>query len=157
MAELKWNGDKLFQKIVDTTLKRMDSLGNQMVKDIKSSMKPGTGRLYKSRTGVGMHRASKPYYPPAPDTKNLKDSIDYNVWISGYEIILRVGSKLKDKYPIYLEIGTSKMLPRPFIRPCLERFRPKIVAIIGKTGGIRVFPIAEDSSGLGFGEGSLTS
>jgi len=154
MAELKWNGDKLFQSIVDNTLKRMDRLGNQMVKDIKASMKPGTGRTYKSKTGVGMHRASKPYYPPAPDTKSLKDSIDYNVWISGYEITLRVGTDVP--YSKYLEIGTSKMLPRPFLRPCLERFRPKIVAIIGKTGGIRVLPFAEDS-GLGLGEGSLTS
>lgn len=155
MAELKWNGDKLFQKIVDITLLNMGLLGVKMRNDIKASMKPGTGRVYKSKTGVGMHRASKPYYPPAPDTKTLKNSIGYNVWMSGYEITLRVGTDIP--YSKYLEIGTSKMLPRPFLRPCLERFRPKIVAIIGKTGGIRVLPFAEDSGGLGLGEGSLTS
>ena len=157
MASFKWNDEQLYQRIVDNTIRRMDKLGGQMVRDIKSSMKPGTGKVYKSRTGVGMHRASKPYYPPAPDTKALKDSIDYQVWMEANEVILRVGSKLKEKYPFYLEIGTSKMAPRPFLRPCLERFRPKIVAIIGKSGSIRVMPFAEDSGGLGFGEGSQTS
>jgi HK97 gp10 family phage protein len=152
MADVKWNGEKLYQRIVDTTILRMERLGNQMVKDIQSSMKPGTGRLYKSRTGVGMHRASKPYYPPAPDTKELKNSIDHRVWFESSEVILRVGTDVE--YSKYLEIGTSRMLPRPFLRPCLERFRPKIVAIIGKTGSIRVMPMGGEG---GFGEGSMTS
>ena len=151
---VKWNGPKIYQRTVNALIRKMERLGGQMERDIKASMKPGTGREYPSRTGKGMHKASKPYYPPAPDTGDLKKSISHSVWYEPGAVHLRVGTDIP--YAKWLEIGTRKMLPRPFLRPCLERFRPKIAAIIGRDGSIRVFPIRSESSSV-FGEGSLTS
>ena len=147
MSQVKWNGDEVFLKVFDQTIRNLNTLGNAMKKDMKESMKPGTGRIYPSRTGKGTHQASKPFYPPAPDTKDLKNAIKSEVTVEGTDIYLKVGvlgNEEEVAYPYYLEIGTFKMAPRPYIRPCLERFRPRIVAIIGRPHRISVTPSTPD-------------
>lgn len=64
------------------------------------------------------HFASRPGEPPAVDTGSLKKSIHNEVVRRGDEVIGLVGSKLP--YALPLETGTSKMEPRPFLRPALR-------------------------------------
>lgn len=80
--------------------------------------KVGKGRLY------GKHRASKPGDPPASDTGTLRRSIsrkiDRNLWgFVGY-----VGTPLK--YGVNLERGTSKVEPRPWMKPTMKEERKKV-------------------------------
>lgn len=74
---------------------------------------PGSGRMYPSATGSGMHQASAPGEPPAPDTWALHDSV-YTELVGRTAV---AGSD--DPVAAYLELGTQTILPRPAWRPAL--------------------------------------
>jgi HK97 gp10 family phage protein len=79
----------------------------------KESMQgPKSGRLYKvSRTGK-LHRASAPGQAPAIDTGNLVNSIQHEqVGSEDARVFTHV------EYAPYLEFGTARMAPRPFMTP----------------------------------------
>lgn len=102
---------------VETAAKRLLSL-------------PGTGRVYT--TGfftdaegrvrpVGRrvpHQASAPGEPPAVDTGLLRASVRHELATEGDELAAYVGSDLK--ISTWLETGTRKMAPRPFLQPALD-------------------------------------
>lgn len=60
------------------------------------------------------------------DTGALRDSITYDVENDS----VRVGSPLE--YSIYVELGTSKMAPQPYIRPAFENNKEMIEATVKK-------------------------
>lgn len=67
---------------------------------------PKTGKLY------GSHQASAPGEPPASDTGGLVSSIRWE--FTGSKLAIRVIAGTE--YAAFLEFGTSRMLPRPFLR-----------------------------------------
>lgn len=74
---------------------------------------PATGR-----TVVNKRPRSIPGSAPAPDNGTLMRSITHNVEVHFGEAFGRVGSTIKNPpYPAYLEYGTSKMAPRPWLYP----------------------------------------
>ena len=76
---------------------------------------------------TGLHRASKPGDPPAPDTGTLKRSAFVERVASG----ARVGVAML--YGRYLEFGTSRMQPRPFMRPSLLAIRARFGDVVRAT------------------------
>src|SRR5262249_49879155 len=83
-----------------------------------------SGRLYKRRTVI--HRASAPGEAPATDTGRLANSITaYN---GGNGEAFTVAGRGTALYAPLLEFGTSKMAPRPFMVPALEKSKAWIVA-----------------------------
>ena len=145
---LKWYGDKLVTKLEKLQVQALKRCGALLEREIKLSMKPGTGREYIR--GNIVHRASAPGEPPAVDTGRLRASITYNWSGSGRgrapienpagtskpsdgvgepsagrnEVVVVVGTNVW--YGRDLELGTSKIKPRPFLRPALENNRAKI-------------------------------
>lgn len=84
----------------------------------------GNGRLYPSRTGSGLHRASAPGEPPAPDTTSYRQSWDMEIGESdqgGYADVFTA-----DERGPWLEFGTRNMMPRPHLRLATERLAGKI-------------------------------
>lgn len=69
------------------------------------------------------HHPSLAGNPPAPDTGTLLQSVTHSVEVdSDDKVIGRVGSILKNPdYPRYLEFGTSKMKPRPWLSASLTK------------------------------------
>ena len=66
------------------------------------------------------HHPSYAGNPPAPDTGTLMRSVTHSVSEKGNEIVGEVGSIIHDSnYPSYLEYGTSKMKPRPWLSASL--------------------------------------
>jgi len=65
------------------------------------------------------HTPSRPGKPPHVDTGRLRASITYEIDRSLFSIIGRVGTNVE--YGRYLELGTSRMSPRPWLRPALKR------------------------------------
>lgn len=61
-----------------------------------------------------LHRASAPYDPPAPDTGDLRRSTFAEPMANGGWL---VGVAMA--YARWLEFGTERMSPRPFMRPAL--------------------------------------
>lgn len=72
------------------------------------------------------HHPSLPGNPPAPDSGNLRKSIHYTVEGSGKDTVGRVGTDVK--YGKYLEFGTSRIAPRPWIKPSLDKNKTFIIS-----------------------------
>ena len=85
--------------------------------DMKLLMRlPKTGRAYKrGKGGTRTHIASAPGEAPAVDTGNLIGSIDT---FHPSETLSEV--RIPPEYALYLEKGTSRMKPRPFVRPAID-------------------------------------
>lgn len=66
------------------------------------------------------HHPSYAGNPPAPDTGTLMRSITHEVTGNGKQVVGEVGSIIHNSdYPKYLEYGTSKMKPRPWLSASL--------------------------------------
>lgn len=80
-----------------------------------------SSKTYFKNNKTIAHHPSLPGNPPAPDTGNLRESIRYEVHGEGREIYGIIGSTQKDPdYAVYTEYGTSKMQPRPWLRPAMN-------------------------------------
>ncbi len=87
-------------------------------REIKISIErgPKSGRIY------GNHQASAPGQPPATDSGGLVKSISWRTFNRG--LSAEVGSHIF--YAPFLEDGTSKMDPRPWLRPAYEKYADDI-------------------------------
>ena len=66
------------------------------------------------------HHPSVEGYAPAPDKGTLLQSITHSVKVEGNEAVGEVGSIIQNSnYPRFLEYGTSKMKPRPWLSASL--------------------------------------
>jgi HK97 gp10 family phage protein len=90
-----------------------------------------------SISGPG-HVASLPGQPPNADTHELDLSID--VVINPSQLTASIVAKAP--YSAALEFGTSTILPRPFLRPALQRNRNRLLMGVAQAvsgDGVRVF------------------
>jgi len=99
--------------------------------DAINSMRRSTpsGRTYKikgKRKKAREHRASAPGQPPAVDTGRLWSSITADFRDDG--LTGEVGPTVF--YGKYLELGTSRMAPRPFMEPALEQNEPGFIRAV---------------------------
>lgn len=81
---------------------------------------PKTGRVYRSKHRKGaLHQASAPGEFPAADIGELHQGITNVEASSGDTIRFEVGSNAP--HGPMLELGTSKMEPRPFMKPAYDQ------------------------------------
>lgn len=68
------------------------------------------------------HHPSYAGNPPAPDTGTLLQSVTHSIEVKDKQVIGYVGSVIKNPdYPRYLEYGTSKMKPRPWLSASIAK------------------------------------
>ena len=79
------------------------------------------------------HVPSAPGQPPNADTRFLDSNIETEIGGPG---LVTVTSKAP--YSAALEYGTSRIAPRPFMRPATERNRRKVVELVGDAVNITV-------------------
>ena len=93
-------------------------------KDAKISIQRGgkSGFVYQRYNPRRTHQSSAPGEAPASDTGFLVNSIKRKMDGDGF------GGEIASRafYSKFLEFGTVKMLPRPFMFPALEKNRKKI-------------------------------
>jgi HK97 gp10 family phage protein len=95
------------------------------VKVSMAASRSGTGLL------IGGHQASAPGEPPAIDTGNLVNSIKTELVSSNEQSALaQVGTGVEYAEP--LEFGTSRIAPRPFMRPAWDNNIEKVKETIRK-------------------------
>lgn len=112
-------------------------VGLVIVDDLRLELShPGQGRIYTTyfyqRNGKlyawpardKPHRASAPGSPPAVDTGRLRASYGHKVTRTPAGGELQIGTG--DEKAKWLEFGTSKMEPRPHLRPVIARNRERI-------------------------------
>jgi hypothetical protein len=94
------------------------------------------GTLERSRVGQGVkyrrlpNTSSAPGDSPARQSGRLMESVKVLSRASPDRLVARIGpdpAAFKGApYPFFLEYGTRKMAPRPYMRPALESFRAAI-------------------------------
>jgi hypothetical protein len=111
------------------------------VQEVQTLMRtsPATGRVYPSRTGKGMHRASAPGEPPAVDTGALVKSIGATVTETARGGTAVVGSRLPKAIWRFLEYGTANIKPRPSARPAFLKTMVVMQKHLKSSGGATRF------------------
>ena len=92
----------------------------EAIKSIQTGAKSGV--VYQMYNPRRSHRASAPGQAPASDTGNLVSKIA--VRQQGANI---TNVESNANYSAYLEYGTSKMQPRPFMLPAFEKSKKPII------------------------------
>jgi len=128
--KINWYADRCINEAEKVRKSALTKAALVVVREAKSSI-GDTGIRGATKSERRKYR-SKPGEPPHRDTGTLLRGI-------GYELVgndtARVGVKKAVKYGYWLEYGTSKkdgtskMAPRPFLRPALAKSRKKIVKI----------------------------
>ena len=136
---VKWHGKKVFTTITKVNVKAMIKSAQLVERYTKKHFTlQGDYRPYKK--GKKIHWSSEPGKPPAIDMGILRASIMSEVTESAGQVIGKVGPDgeyiatrvpvgTDVDYGLYLELGTSKMEPRPFLRPALLKNQVKIEKI----------------------------
>jgi HK97 gp10 family phage protein len=110
-----WNQAELMARLRPAmargVVKGVELIRNAAINSIQQGGK--TGRTYRRR-GV-VHRASAPGEAPASDTGRLVNSITTSYDLEQLSGTVQAGTE----YAPWLEFGTAKMEPRPFMRPAL--------------------------------------
>ena len=115
----------------DKQLKQIIAVGGQMVmNEAKQSIHShgSSGRTYEKYNPRRTHTASSSGNPPNTDTGYLANNIYLEIDTDG----LGADVESRAEYSEFLEFGTSKMLPRPFLQPALEANRRKIIQMFAR-------------------------
>lgn len=117
--------EELLSIIEDTLKKCADKIRSDIQKSMSDTPLNYERPTYKHNKKIP-HYPSLPGNPPAPDSGDLRKSIHWESERNGNMVVARVGTTMLDeKYPIYLEYGTSKMPAskmqhRPWLRPAMK-------------------------------------
>lgn len=130
------NADKVLSQR-QRLLQQAIAVGGQMVmNEAKSSIQEhrSSGRTYEKHNPRRTHTSSSAGSPPNSDTGYLANNIFLVIDGNG----LGADVESRAEYSEWLEFGTSKMEPRPFLQPALEVSRPKIRQLIRRAikGGL---------------------
>lgn len=143
-GDLKWRGKEFFGLATKANAEAMSRAVFLVERDVKQSFGTGASRADVTvKRGNKRHRPSAAGFPPNVDTGSLRASITGIVEKKKLKIIGFVGSHLGKlaakadvgtdlEYGVYLELGTRKMQPRPYLRPALQRNGRKILEIFKK-------------------------
>lgn len=125
-ADLGVQFKALDEEYTQRTLRALDAAGLIVQNAARRSIVDGpkSGRLYKR--GSVVHRASAPGQPPANDTGRLLGTIVYRVLGLQLAVEITAGTI----YAKFLEFGTRKMEPRPFMNPALTNNLDKVRAVM---------------------------
>lgn len=142
LFSLEWHGDDFFKTAQKVNKQAMTKAANLVSAYAKTHMTL-QGSHKPSKRGDNVHWSAAPGDPPAIDTGVLRASLVAEVQEVPFGVIGRVGpdiGKIKSEaepgtdveYGLYLELGTRKMAPRPYLRPALKANLGKIKRIFQK-------------------------
>ena len=145
-SRVTWNGDRATQVVLDAGwdgLRRAVIFFWNTLINVLNVSNPGERRRRKRNTRAGAKGStytiyphpSRPGEPPRARTGWLKGHIQYE--FDRATMSARVGVGLAAKYGLYLEFGTRKMAPRPWLFATLRKVLPQLKALAerGGTGG----------------------
>ena len=133
-SQVKNFNDKLNGKINDVKNQLIISIKSSCelirstsLDDMKNTQRNPDVAYYTYNKNIP-HHPSLPGNAPAPDSGNLRDSVHYTTEESDSIIVGRVGTDVD--YGRMLELGTSRIAPRPWLKPSLDKNRNQIERLI---------------------------
>ena len=143
MADANMKEVNAFLKFLHNSQEKIyTEMGKTLVKacaliqrDAQESMRDtqiDTSTTYYTHNKAKAHHPSVAGYPPAVDTGTLRRSITYQVDEDKLEG--QVGSVITNPpYGAYLELGTSRMKPRKWLQPAIDRNIGQLKQMVGNT------------------------
>jgi HK97 gp10 family phage protein len=131
----RWYGQEFKAKVQRHVGANLDAAAIFLTNDIKNSF--GDSGVTGTRSGATQSQRaanrSEPWGPPNVDSGHLRKNTG---WDRHGNMRRRIGTGIGDKesvgYAMWLEFGTRKMQPRPFLRPALSRNADKLRKMIGR-------------------------
>jgi HK97 gp10 family phage protein len=131
---LDWFGDKVNAKLREENIKRLARAAIFLENEIKGQLGVKgaaiSGRDKSGRFTQAVYEASAAGDFPHLQTGELRRSVTHEVDES--KMVARVGTN--KLYARFLEMGTGKMEPRPFLERTLEANRPQLREILTGKG-----------------------
>lgn len=133
MANLTWNGDKFIAELSSWTAQRSEAAATMLAEEIRETIG------HQGRPGYH----SEPGNPPFRQSGELQRSVIVRKQDAGrIRGFLRAMSLSEQVYEVavtaphgpWLEYGTSRMEPRPFVAVTVERMRAQLQSML-KVGG----------------------
>lgn len=124
----KFNAKPFTRDLQAHESRQLDIAATFLVAKVKESF--GDSGIANATRGQREANRSKPGQPPHVQTANLKKSI---AWDTPRRNIRRVGSTMnisKGGYSLFLELGTTKMAARPYLRPAVRKYRNQLRGIV---------------------------
>lgn len=143
MADANMKEVNAFLKFLHNSQEKIyTEMGKTLVKacaliqrDAQESMRDtqiDTSKTYYTHNKSKAHHPSVAGFPPAVDTGTLRRSITYQVDEDKLEG--EVGSVITNPpYGAYLELGTSRMKPRKWLQPAIDRNIGELKQMVGNT------------------------
>jgi HK97 gp10 family phage protein len=110
--------DNMFRAAEQAVNDSANNVAKEMKKSILTGSKSGRQYFIKGRR----HQSSAPGQPPANSTGQLVRSIKVKKTNNGQEVTIDA------EYAAFLEYGTSRMRPRPFIMPALMKVKKNLLS-----------------------------
>jgi HK97 gp10 family phage protein len=127
LSSLQAKVKKLDWDIQAAVIRALRGVADPMEQDVKRELrKTKSGPIVTRSNPSRKVRTSRPYEAPAEDMAMLVNSVDTDVDPAQFNLTLSASAP----YARELEYGTRKMLPRPFLRPALARWRERIINAI---------------------------
>ena len=124
----EWNPMAVINMAKNVCRANLEQASQLLIEKIKDSMNEAkSGRRY------GFHIASAEGETPAVLTGKLIDALEYVIVEEGGELISRIGVNVtgeENGYAVYLELGTSKMGERSYLRRTLFQNEDEIRKIL---------------------------
>lgn len=126
---IKWNDDLIADLAEAEVKKGIRDATLTLERDAKLLIGEKGALVRKTATGREIRQASLPLQPPHRQTGTLVSSVRHQFEDGGLTGI--VGTNLE--YAKWLEFGTVKMAPRPWLRPTFDKIVSQIDKFFGKS------------------------
>ncbi len=127
-----WQGDKWIASMRSEMKKRTTAASIRLANRVKADIsQPGDLRVRGMKGGtIYNFTHSRPGNPPYKQKGTLRRKIEWEIIVTkgGAAFTGRVGTNVP--YGRHLELGTSRMRARPYLRPALRRYTPELRAIL---------------------------
>jgi len=128
----EWNPMAVVQMAKNASRINLEKASKLLIERIRASMREGkTGKTYN--IGWFNNVASAEGETPAIMTGKLYSALEYKISEEGGELISRIGVNVdgtENGYAVYLELGTSKMGERSYLRRTLFQNEEEIRSIL---------------------------
>lgn len=128
---IKLNSHNILPKLESVATQRMFAAAQEVRNETLRTLSGNrTGRTYRVPGTQVTYTASAPGEAPAVQTGQLRNSIRDNVYSEGKSVKGEVGTELLKG--LWLEKGTSKMAPRPWLEPSFDKSLGRVKEILSR-------------------------
>ena len=134
-----WKGETVMASLDGTAVQNLREASIFLKGAIKETLTGNrSGRTYRVPGTKKDYTASAPGEAPASRTGTLRNAISHAVNKAKLTAVVGprlLGSDPNKQYPLWLEFGTKKMAPRPFMVPTIQRNKGTVIQIMKEGWG----------------------